>query len=204
MKAFLVNYEFSPTWLLESDLDYHIYDRSESKDWLKDFPQERITYTKNIGNIDYDKLSYLIDNYYNLPEVFLWGKTNLFKYVPEDQEFPSHYLPLLKQDHKTYRDENGVVCFYKDGMYYERNDSWYFWNMPSLYRNYPDFAQDFQLPSPAYLPFNPGGNFILTREKVLIYSRDYYEKMRSVLDHAILPAEAHCLERSYFTLWSLM
>lgn len=205
MKAVLVNYNFSPTWLLESNLDYHIYDRSDSKEWLKNFPQERITYTENIGNVDYDKLTYLIDNYDALPEVFVWGKTNIFKYVDEKDFWVAveraEYKPLLKLDHRTYRDENGVVCYYQNGMYYERNDNWFFWNMPSIYRGYNDFAIDMQLPTPPYIPFNPGGNFILTRDTVRAYSRDYYEKLRSTLPHAILPAEAHCCERSYFTLW---
>lgn len=205
MKAVLVNYNFTPTWLLESDLDYMIYDRSESNEWLKDFPQERIIYTENIGNVDYDKLTFLIDFYSNLPDVFVWGKTNLFKYV-DQVEFKRAvdagvFAPLLKQDHRTYSDANGVVCFYERSMYYERNDSWYFWSMPHLVHDYNDFARKFQLPNPPYIPFNPGGNFILTRTKVREYSRDFYIQMRDTLEHAVLPAEAHCCERSYYSMW---
>lgn len=205
MKACLVNFNYTPTWLLESDYDYVIYDRSTTKEYLKDFPQERIIYTGNWGNVDYDKLTYLIDNYNNLPEVFLWGKTNLFKFITE-QEFEKvknnqEFTPLLTQYHKVYSDRLGPVCYYSGGMYYERNNSWYVAEMDFHIPNYGEFAKLFRLPSPYYIPFPPGGNFILTREKVHKYSVDLYKEMREILPYCSLPAEAHMLERSYYTLW---
>ena len=63
MKAILVNYNYTPDWLNDYDFDYLIYDRSDIYEWLKDFPKKRIINTKNIGNADYDRLNYLIDNY---------------------------------------------------------------------------------------------------------------------------------------------
>lgn len=207
MKAILVNYNFTAEWLKTSDLDYYIYDRSEDKSYLQDFPQERILYTKNIGNVDYSKLSYLVDFYDNLPDVFLWGKTNLFKYItPEEYEKVKNnqsFTPLLTQHHKTYNDRFGEVCFYRGGMYYERNDSWYLGEQPAKYfKNYTEFATHFRLPSPRYLPFAPGGNYILTKEKVHKYGRDFYDELRSILPYCQLPGEAQMLERSYYTIWS--
>lgn len=211
MKAVLVNYNYTPDWLLsgEYDFDYIIADRSDSKEYLKDFPQERIRYTKNVGNVDYDKLTYLVERYDDLPEIFLWGKTNLFKYITK-AEFDAalqkvkeekRSLPLLTQGHKTYSDKYGPVCYYQDGMYWERNDSWYFNVLPHQYRDYYEFAQDFHLPSPPFLCFNPGGNWFLSRAAVHTYARDYYERMLSILPYCQNPAEAHALERSYYTLW---
>ena len=123
------------------------------------------------GNVDYDKLGYLIENYDNLPDVFLWGKSNLFKYVykeyfEEALKNPG-FKPLLRLDHKTYSDRFGVVCDYFAGMYRERNDSWYtsIWSNKNC-RTFGEFAQAFNLPTPALIPFAPGGNYILTRERV--------------------------------------
>lgn len=206
MIAILVNYNFTPTWLLESDLDYLIYDRSDSKEYLKNFPQERIIYTENMGNVDYDKLCYIIDNYDDLPDVFLWGKTNLFKYITEEEyEIVSNnkgFTPLLTKNHKTYSDRNGIVCRYEGEWYTERNDSWYFGEFQSKYvNNWSEWAHMFYLPSPMYIPFAPGGNYLLTREIVHKYSRDYYEKMASTLPYCQLPVEAQCAERSYGLMW---
>jgi len=206
MKKILVNYNFTPdpTWIGD---DYLIYDRSDDGiDHLKDFDQSKIIKTENIGNVDYDKLCYLVDNYDNLPDVFLWGKTNLFKYITKE-EYDSvkdnkTFTPLLTQGHKTYEDNNGQVCYYHAGMYHERNDDWYASQFSAKYfQTYKDFAQAFQLPSPSYIPFNPGGNFILTRERVHRYSVDYYKRMADILPYAREPREAFFCERSYNTMW---
>lgn len=207
MKAILVNYNFTPTWLLESGLDYLLLDRSDSEEYLKDFPPERIIKRNNIGNVDYDKLSYLVDHYDVLPEYFLWGKSNLFKYISEEEwnevKDNTTFTPLLTKSHKTYKDKNGVVCFYDDvGMYRERNDSWFLQEQYAKYfPNWNAWAKEFQIPQSAYIPFPPGGNFILTKEKVHMYSVDLYDKMRQTMDYTQLPGEAQCAERSYYLLW---
>lgn len=206
MKAFFVNYRFTPTWLLESGLDYIIVDHSENKEYLKDFPQERIIYEENWGQVDYPKLNYLINNYDNLPEVFLWGKTNLFKYITKEEyekvKDNQFFTPLLTMNHTCYSDRNGMVCYYSDGIYYERNDSWYLNQLASKYfTGYTEFAYEFQLPNPPYIPFAPGGNYILTKERVHRYGVDYYKKMAGILPYAREPGEAQMLERSYYQLW---
>lgn len=205
MKAVLVNYNFTPTWLLDSNVDYLIYDRSNSKDWLKDFDQSKIIYEENIGQVDFPKLSYLIESYDALPDVFLWGKTNLFKYITEEEfekvKDNQFFTSLLTQNHRTYRDELGVVCYYEDGMYYERNDSWYAPQFEGHFNTYEEFAQAFHLPSPPYLAFAPGGNYILTKEVVHKLPKEYYREMANTLPHCQEPREAHFCERSYYNIW---
>lgn len=207
MKKILINYNFTPdpAWIGD---DYLIFDRSDDGvDHLKDFDPKKIIKTENTGQVDFDKLNYLVDNYDNLPEVFLWGKTNLFKFItPEEYEKVKDnqtFTPLLKQDHKTYEDRNGPVCFYSGGMYYERNPMIYTIvpNGAKYFNSYPEWARAFGLPDPLYLPFNPGANFIMTREKVHMYSRDLYAKMASFLPYCTEPLEAHFCERTYFNLW---
>lgn len=208
MKSILVNYEYDPTWIQDFTDDYLIYDRSETpQEWKSKIPTDKLIETDNLGNADFDRLCYLIDNYENLPEVFLWTKSNLFKYItPEEFEIvknSTEFTPLLTQNHKTYSDSRGVVCYYKDGMYYERNDSWYLNEVPSFsFRNYSEFAQEFAIPCPAYIPFAPGGNYILTRERVHRYGKNFYERLANMLPYCQLPGEAHFCERSYYTLWS--
>ena len=207
LPAILVNYNFTPTWLLESDLDWLLYDRSDSKDYLKDFPQERIIYTDNLGNVDFDKLRHLVQYYDQLPEVFLWGKSNLFKYISE-QEFDevknnTTFTPLLTNHHETYGDRNGIVNYYRAGIYHERNDVWYLHEQPAkIITTWEEWAKLFNLPNPRYVPFAPGGNYILTREIVHKYGRDLYERMMNMLPYCREPGEAQLAERSYYLLWS--
>lgn len=203
----LVNYNFTPDkeWIGD---DYLIYDRSDDGiDHLKDFDPDKIIKTENVGQVDYDKLCYLIDNYDTLPDVFLWGKTNLFKYItPEEYEQVKNntsFTPLLTKGHRTYSDNNGQVCYYSGDIYWERNDNFYFNQFSSKYvSSFNRWASIFMLPQNlSYIPFCPGGSYILTRETVHKYSKDYYIKMASMLPYQTLPPEAHCAERSYYLMW---
>lgn len=208
MLALFVNYNHTPTWLLESGLEWLLYDRSDSKEYLKDFPQDKIQYTENVGDVDYDKLGFLIEHYDNLPDVFVWGKSNLFKYCDEsyfkEKLKLNEFAPLLKEDHRIYSDQYGAVNKYQGEIYAERADSWFF-NNPALatrdFRNWQDWSQYFFLPQERFIPFAPGGNYILTKERVHRHSRDLYTEMRNTLPYARHPAEAHACERSYYYLW---
>lgn len=206
MTNILINYNFTPDkeWIGD---DYLIYDRSDDGiDHLKDFDQSKIIKTENVGNVDYDKLCYLIDNYDNLPDVFLWSKSNLFKYITKEEyekvKDNQTFTPLLTMNHKTYADNNGLVCYYEAGWFMERNNSWYFSQHSSKYvANFNEWANMFYLPRLSYIPFSPGGNYILTRETVHKYAKDFYIKMASMLPYQTLPAEAQCAERSYGLMW---
>ncbi len=209
MPAVLVNYNYDPTWLKDhKDLEVTIYDRSD--DGVERNLQQygKVYKTPNIGNVDYDKLNYLIENYDNLPEVFVWGKTNLSKYVSEDIiskiSLYSDFTPLLTLNHTIYSDRFSAVNKYIGGIYAERADSWYFHaglDSSGRFTSWQDWANTFHLPKLDYVPFAPGGNYILTRDKVHKYSRDFYEEMRDTLPYARNPVEAHCAERSYYLLW---
>lgn len=207
MQAILVNYNYDPIWLKDyPELEVTIYDRSDDGIERNLTQYGKVYKTKNMGDVDYDKLSYLIENYDDLPDVFLWGKTNLFKFV-EEAEFEkalikNDFYPLLKYDHKTYSDRFSQVCFYRGNMYYERADSWFFnATIPKYFHTWEDWCLHFTLPQEAYIPFAPGGNYILTKKKVHNYSRDFYAEMRDTLPHAQRPAEAQACERSYYLMW---
>lgn len=208
MKKILVNYNFTPdpTWIGD---DYLIFDRSDDDiDHLTEFDPVKVIKTENVGQVDFDKLNYLADNYDELPDIFLWGKTNLFKSIlPGEYDLVKDrqtFTPLLTQNHRTYADNVGVVCFYGGGMYCERNDNWYMSQLPSRYfRSFQDFCREFTIPEGniPFIPFAPGGNYILTRDCVRKYSRDFYKKMASFLPYCREPAEAQMAERSYYLLW---
>lgn len=200
----LTGYNQSYDWAKEFTDDILIYDRGEDKSFSTGY--EHVVHTENVGNVDYDKLCYLVDNYDSLPERFVWGKANMFKYVTRE-EFEEAldadgFQPLLTKSHRTYSDTFGVVCDYWGRWYRERNDNWYFGQHSSKYvSSFGEWARLFGLPNPPMIPFAPGGNYVLTRKRVHKYARDFYENMASYLPYQTLPAEAHCAERSYGLIW---
>ncbi len=212
MQAIFSNYNFTPDWLKDYDFEAVIYDRSD--DGIERYLTQygKVYKVPNKGDVDFDKLSWLVENYDNLPERFLWSKTNIFKFVDEP-DFKkalqgTGFVPLLKQDHKIYSDRFGEVNKYIGTpyglMYAERADSWYFnsgLDSSGRFRSWQDWAHHFRLPNEAYVPFAPGGSYILTKDAVRKHSKDIYEEMRDTLPYSTHPVEAHCCERSYFYLF---
>ena len=199
MKYVLTHYQGDWEWVKKYTQDYVIYNRSQ-----EDIPGS--IKRENVGDADYDRLSYIVDNYHDLPEVFVLTKSNLWKYISEEEfqavKDNTDYTPLLTQNHKTYSDQYGPVCYYQDVMYHERNDGWIFNALGRGYfGSWGEWAHAFMLPSPAYIPFAPGGNYILTRERVHRYSKDHYERMRDTLPYSQRPVEAHLVERSLHLMW---
>lgn len=208
--AVLINYNFDPQdWWL--DYGYKpenviVYDRSD--DGIERTFAARTYKTQNIGDVDFDKLSYLVENYDNLPDTFLLSKTNLFKFITKEEwekvADNKDYTPLLTKNHKTYSDKLGVVCKYEGEIYAERADSWFFnagLDRSGRFSSWQDWALAFGLPLTPFIPFAPGGSYILTKERVHRYSKDFYERMRVTLPYALHPVEAHCCERSYHQIW---
>ena len=212
MKAVLVNYSYDPVWLKDyPDIEPIIYDRTEGPaDHL--FQYGPTIKTENRGDVDYDKLGWLIENYDNLPDVFLWSKSNVFKFISEE-EFKkvrnnSSFTPLLTLNHRIYSDRFSEVNKYVPGVngliYAERADSWYFnagLDNSGRFKSWQEWAHFFGLPQENYVPFAPGGSYILTREAVRKHAKDLYIAMRDTLPYAKHPVEAHCCERSYYYLF---
>lgn len=198
MKYVLTHYEGDWEWVKEYTDDYLIYNRSE-----EDIPGS--IPTDNMGDADYDRLTYIVDNYFDLPDVFLLSKSNLFKYMPKEEfdlvKDNTEFTPLLTQHHKTYE----PVCRYNGTIYEEINNSWYLQAVPAKYfQSYDEFARAFLLPSPPYLKFAPGGNYIVTRERIHKYGQDFYDNLRSILPYCQRPGEAHMIERTYYNLWATL
>lgn len=214
MKAFLVNYNFSPEWLKNyPDIEPTIFDRSD--DGIERNLQQYgpVYKTSNTGDVDFDKLSWLVENYDNLPDVFLWSKTNLFKFIGEEEfqkvRHNSSFTPLLTLNHRIYSDQLGPVNGYlgtpHGNIYCERtnvtNALFRVLDNRGVFSTWDDWAQAFALPKEPYIPFAPGGSYILTRETVHKHGRDIYAAMRDTLPYSQRPVEAHMCERSYFYLW---
>lgn len=197
MMYVISRYNQDLSWLKDYTNDFVIYDRSET-------PLEGSIVVPNIGSDIYDKFTYIIDNYDKLPDVAVYCKANLFKYISKEEfdlvKNNKTFTPLLTKHHKV----DGNINFYSDdGLYNEKNDYWYLSYHPC--RNYgatDDLKTLLSLRGKDYLRFAPGANYILTKENILKHSKDDYIKLRSYLEWAVYPGEAQLLERGLYYLWS--
>lgn len=202
MKLIISRYEHNMDWLKDyPESEVIIYDRSKE-------PMEGSIPVKNIGSDLYDKFTYIIDNYDNLPDVAIYAKANLFKYITKEEfdkvKDNKTFTPLLTKNHKVYNDESGMpVCFYDNqGMFNEVNNFWYLYPHPAKFA--PLIIDFFDMKNRLYNVFAPGSNYILTKENILKHPKEVYEKLRSYIDWDIYPGDAQLLERNLYYLWSSM
>lgn len=200
MKYIISRYNHDLDWLRDYTEDAVIYDRSDNYTGYWFGGTNIITKTvPNLGSDIYDKFSFIIENYNNLPEVAVYTKANLFKYITK-QEFDNIkdnkvFTPLLTQNHQTREG----VCYYKDRMYYEINNYWYLIAHPARYAK--EIKEFFHMEDRAYNCFAPGSNYILTRENIHKTPLETYYKLRSYLDWTVYPGDAQLLERNLYYLW---
>ena len=205
MKAIFINYNFTPDWIKEYNFDYFIYDRSDDREYLKGFPQDKIKYVENTGSDIFDKFSWIIENYDNLPEVVLLSKSNLLKYISKEEfdkvKDNKTFTPLLTMHHKVYE----PVCRYADGIYEEINNRWYLASHPCKSKTTEmELMVILDLIDKEYVRFAPGSNYILPKENILKHSKKFYEILRSYLEWDRYPGEAQIIERGLYTLWNIV
>ena len=198
------NYNADISWILEYTDNYIIYDRSTTDEWIKPFEQKKVIKVPNIGWDIYDKFTYIIDNYDNLPKTMILTKGNIFKYITRE-EFDkicnnTAFTPIFTKYHRTYL----PTCFYgDDGMYNEINNSWYLRTFPTKYfKSYNQFIKPLGLEIPKYLKFAPGSNYIVTKQDIHKHPKSFYEKLRQCIDYGSTPGEAQIIERFLYTLWT--
>jgi hypothetical protein len=196
MKYILSRYNHDIEWVKGYTDDVVLYDRSE-------VPIAGSIVVPNIGSDIYDKLTFIIEHYDNLPDVALYSKANLFKYITRE-EFDGlkdnrTFTPLLTQQHKTYM----PVCRYaEDGLYEELNNYWYLNHYPTKNKKTVEELKELlTFNGREYLKFAPGSNYILSKEDILRHPKNLYKKLRDYLSWGVYPGEAQMLERSLYYLW---
>jgi hypothetical protein len=103
------------------------------------------------------------------------------------------------------------MSFRRNALYWERNTDWYL-RLPNTpypthyfnsYNHFLDFV--FEKPNyPKYAVFAPGANYIVPREVLLKYPKQFYENLRAFVSHTpeVVPGESHLIERALYTIWT--
>lgn len=195
MKYIISRYYHDVDWVKDYTEDYVMYDRTKPP-----IDDPRVIPTDNIGSDIYDKLTYIIDNYDNLPDVAVYTKANIFKYVSK-KEFDKikdnkTFTPILTQNHKVYE----PICRYKDGIYEEINNRWYLGSHPAKY-DVDKLMLALGIWDKKYVSFAPGSNYILPRNNILQRPKEFYEDLKGYLDWAVYPGEAQIIERGLLNIW---
>lgn len=166
--------------------------------------------TPNVGYSIYVMGKYILDNYDNLPDFSIFLKCNLLQnnYTTEEKlnrSLKSNFFVSLElnQNQSKYNTPFTVNdCTYVERVNHEiRTDTKIY---PRI-KNFPEFMKDLFLIEkiPEYVLFAPGGNYVVPKENILKYSRNFYKKMMNYTDyHHSNVVEAHWFERILHMAWS--
>lgn len=202
MKFIISRYNHDMEWLKEYPGDHVIYDRSDNGQLFTLPYPTIIAPVQNIGSDIYDKLTFIINNYDCLPEVAIYTKANLFKYISKEEfdlvKDNKTFTPLHTKNHKTKM----PVAFYSDdGMYNEVNNRWFLNGVPTKYVEKYDELIGNKFKSQKYKPFSPGSNYILPKKNIQKHPKHFYETLRFFLSHDRYPGEAFLIERDMYNIF---
>jgi hypothetical protein len=197
---------------------------NENIDWLKDEMQNCIIFNKgetlhieneihleNIGRESESYLHYIIENYYNLPDVIIFTQGNIADHRGNNDV---SYIMQLKNDaflngksspFDNHFDNGEDSAFKKDWNF--NNSTGNFFLQENYKNNTPILFIDWfkkyirqNYPNPISIYTN--AIFAVSKECILKKSIEYYKELILHVNHHINPTEGHFLERSWFYIFS--
>ena len=197
-----------PNFLLNQGMEYIIYDQSNQNKYreynknLKGYYQ-----SKHTGHNLSDYFRYIVDNYDNLPEIIRFIKGNI---VPRHCD-EKYFLANIKNNFFTglYNDKiKDKLIFSKiqPGVVIESNVINIFRGTKECrYFRTCNGLLNFLFESPInsiFIPFIPGGCFIVEKERILRYPKSFYKLLYFLVSYTHFPQEAYIVERLLFVIFN--
>lgn len=184
-----------------------IYDRgNDQKDWSH---FGKVIKQPNIGANQYDILTFIIDNYENLPDVTIFFKGNILTpnkgNIEWNKEKPKTYYTTEERFVETLNSNTYFSAWYNPNRYRDCPESTKemldnglmqqplhycdFSGNPDLEHKYfyhPHQVLDWCFVDPpkgSMITFLPASNMALPKENILNYSKSLYEKLKQIIDY---------------------
>ena len=197
------NYNTDPEQYLNYCEDYHIYDQSQDIKIREDLKNKytKISFVENTGHNISDYFRFFIDNYESLPQHMMLAKGNMIgRHVTQKyfERVYSNKCYTTLHDDRGFDDKIGVAYQLYDGAFLEKNNAWY-----ASFKKHKYFTTYNELLTfvfrdpiiPRWLIFSPGACYIVTREQVLKYPKEFYENLKYLISYTYFPCEAYHVER---------
>lgn len=206
MRPFLVVSQWNNdvSWIKELSDDYIIYDKSNTLE-----PDEHVLKVDNVGHNLFDIFHFCYNNYDNLPEMIAFVEGNPFDHCNREKLerlLKNRFFTPLESYENVAEGDWSIKC--SDSGWMEINNSWYIHNHPrsseSIFRSYNE-ALDYCFLDPIHpkwIRFAPGGQYLVEKERILFYTREWWKKMMDVVSKHNNQPEAYVFERMLWTIFS--
>lgn len=190
-------------WVHNYTNNFLIYDklhRFEESDTVK--------HQLNVGANIYDFFTFIVDNYFNLPDTMIFCKGNV---VPRHCGQEKFDLIINNTSFTTIENYVRETPKYKDGIYAFVDEHDRYHESPvevdatvariHLAKNFQTYGQLMKMifDNPKfdrYIRFAPGANFIISKKEILRFNHEFYLLMKEYTSWHHKPGEAYILERA--------
>ncbi len=197
------------SWIKDYTDRYIIYDKSHNLDTR----EYNILRTPNVGFNCHDICHFIVENYEFLPPLTAFLEGNPFDHCRRetfDKLIYNNYFTSIED--YSHVPESYAHKKAPDGGYMEINDSWYVIAHMSVhgkevnryFQNFNDFLDEmFINPNhPEWLRFCPGAQYIVPRDNILYYSKNFYKKIMKYVNYHRIPVEAFMVERMLYDIFT--
>lgn len=200
-KLIISRYSEDVSWINDYDFDYIIFNKGPE---LFGFNTKSV---ENVGENQKDIFSFITTNYEMLPDVMAFVQGHPYDHCKKetfDKLITNKTLTRLED----YTHTNGSNLE-SDGLYFERNDSWYIHAHNSSHNQtcqFPSFDSFMNSVFENYshidrIPFSPGSQILFEKERALFYPKKFWEHLNNILIRRTM-TEGHILERAMFLILS--
>lgn len=204
------NYNTDPELYTEYCNDYLIYDQSVDPIIAQKVKEkyEKIKVVKNSGHNISDYFNFFIEYYNNLPDWMMLAKGNMigrhisverFNHSYQNKQYTFLYGGISAVDKRS------VAYHLTNSQYLEVNNSWYMFDRSSKYFDGYNELLDFIFVEPFFPKwtiFSPGACYIISKEQVLKYPKEFYENLLRLITYKYFPPEAYIVERMLHVIFS--
>jgi hypothetical protein len=210
LKTFFVVSEYwnNISWIYDYTDNYIIYDKSNSIQ-----NDDKVIKLEDVGYNIYDYCHFIVNNYDSLPDLtaFLEGnpfdhckKEEFDKLIRSNSFAPIEYYGKYPANVFEQRDENGGFMEINNSWYIQAHIKSFGSRVNRFFSDYNDFLDEmFDNPEhPRWIRFAPGGQYVVPKNNILYYSKDFYSKIMKFVDYCDLPSEAHIIERALYYIFT--
>lgn len=186
MEIVVAHYKENIDWIYKNDLqnDVILFDKGNN---IINKKYKEYIQLENVGREGHTYLHYIINAYYNLPEIIIFTQGNPF-------DHSKNFIEKIKNIDNLMVNKNFV--FLGDKIYKIKNFSCiHHKNIPIQNICHALFVNPL-----ADFEFSPGAIFAVKKNAILSKSIDFYEKCISMLENNINPIEGYVFER----IWELI
>lgn len=184
---------------------------NEDISWLNEYKKNCVIYDKskgdlpNIGRESHTYLTYIIDNYENLPDVVFFTQGNKSDHYEQTIDY---FLNIDKYS-KNYNYLSSDYYFYSENTQeYSKDHLYGYRNMqPSPsdnlgFRKWFNTYIDKEYDINSYVTLWWGAIFSVKREQILSRSKDFYKTLLNYIPKTNNPEVGHYFERSWFYIFN--